>query len=227
MKRSGTADLPLHGGRVPPWLASSDDGVGDCHRRTGHPELWAIRISDPIERSVLVPGLWSRDGNGLALLRYYNFGARGAKARNKSAFLGTWFDGLRRPWPALRSYTGRVARVFAKDWARWRCLGTYEPIDGADRQQRSCGRLSTLSAFFRHHSVGRMGCRPTGNESRLATWPGDITGTRPACAISYLRRIPPSWASHRARYLNLVDVRAQRRLRVPCSLLRRSRSRVP
>lgn len=57
----------------------SDDRVGHCHRRTGHPQLWTIQISDPVERSVLVPGLWSRDGNGLALLGYYNFGAGALK----------------------------------------------------------------------------------------------------------------------------------------------------
>jgi AraC-like DNA-binding protein len=28
MKRSGTADLPLHGGRVPPWLASRMTELG-------------------------------------------------------------------------------------------------------------------------------------------------------------------------------------------------------
>jgi len=28
MRRSGTADLPLHGGRVPPWLASRMTELG-------------------------------------------------------------------------------------------------------------------------------------------------------------------------------------------------------
>src|SRR5687768_9544794 len=30
MRRSGTADLPLHGGRVPPWLANRMTELGAC-----------------------------------------------------------------------------------------------------------------------------------------------------------------------------------------------------
>jgi len=31
------------------------------------------RVSEPFERSVLVSGLWLRDGHGLALFRHYDF----------------------------------------------------------------------------------------------------------------------------------------------------------
>src|SRR5438270_10994538 len=51
MKRSGTADLPLHGGRVPPWLAERMTTLGTAivesvlyHHGTG--ELLS-RLSDP------------------------------------------------------------------------------------------------------------------------------------------------------------------------------------
>ncbi len=51
MKRSGTADLPLHGGRVPAWLAERMTRLGTaiaesvlCHY--GAPELLS-RLSDP------------------------------------------------------------------------------------------------------------------------------------------------------------------------------------
>src|SRR5687767_12938204 len=51
MQRSGTADLPLHGGRVPPWLAARmqtlgtaiAEGVIQAHGRSG----LLSRLSDP------------------------------------------------------------------------------------------------------------------------------------------------------------------------------------
>ncbi len=51
MKRSGTADLPLHGGRVPPWLAERMTKLGTAISETvlhhyGRPELLS-RLSDP------------------------------------------------------------------------------------------------------------------------------------------------------------------------------------
>ena len=51
MKRSGFADLPLHGGRVPPWLAERMERMGlaisECIvREYGAAELLS-RLSDP------------------------------------------------------------------------------------------------------------------------------------------------------------------------------------
>lgn len=51
VKRSGTADLPLHGGRVPPWLAARTEAMGgaiaECVvHHYGRPALLA-RLSDP------------------------------------------------------------------------------------------------------------------------------------------------------------------------------------
>src|ERR1700757_1604518 len=51
MKRSGTADLPLHGGRVPAWLAERMTKLGTAISETvlhhyGRPELLS-RLSDP------------------------------------------------------------------------------------------------------------------------------------------------------------------------------------
>ena len=51
MKRSGVADLPLHGGRVPPWLASRMEALGTAISEAvlihhGRPGLLA-RLSDP------------------------------------------------------------------------------------------------------------------------------------------------------------------------------------
>src|SRR5712672_3326857 len=51
MKRSGVADLPLHGGRVPPWLAERMTMLGAAISESvlyhyGTPELLS-RLSDP------------------------------------------------------------------------------------------------------------------------------------------------------------------------------------
>src|SRR3954454_12179140 len=51
MKRSGSADLPLHGGRVPPWLVERMTKLGTAIAESvlyhyGAPELLA-RLSDP------------------------------------------------------------------------------------------------------------------------------------------------------------------------------------
>lgn len=51
MKRSGVADLPLHGGRVPPWLATRMTALGTAIAESiilhyGHNEL-LTRLSDP------------------------------------------------------------------------------------------------------------------------------------------------------------------------------------
>src|SRR5579883_2227381 len=51
MRRSGTADLPLHGGRVPAWLAERMTKLGTAIsemvvREYGRPELLS-RLSDP------------------------------------------------------------------------------------------------------------------------------------------------------------------------------------
>jgi hypothetical protein len=51
MKRSGTADLPLHRGRVPPWLAERMTRLGTAIvesvlRHCGHSELLS-RLADP------------------------------------------------------------------------------------------------------------------------------------------------------------------------------------
>ena len=51
MKRSGTADLPLHGGRVPPWLAERMTLIGtaisECVIQSYGPSEFLTRLSDP------------------------------------------------------------------------------------------------------------------------------------------------------------------------------------
>src|SRR5258708_9467241 len=51
MRRSGTADLPVHGGRVPPWLASRMTELGTAIAeqiiRHDGPSGFLTRLSDP------------------------------------------------------------------------------------------------------------------------------------------------------------------------------------
>lgn len=51
MKRSGTADLPLHGGRVPAWLAERmtmlGTAISECVIETYGPSEYLTRLSDP------------------------------------------------------------------------------------------------------------------------------------------------------------------------------------
>ena len=47
MKRSGFVDLPLHGGRVPEWLADRMAKLGSVIDHYGVPEFLS-RLSDPL-----------------------------------------------------------------------------------------------------------------------------------------------------------------------------------
>ena len=61
MKRSGTADLPLHGGRVPTWLAERMTRLGTAIVESvlyhyGHSELLS-RLADPFWFQALGAGI--------------------------------------------------------------------------------------------------------------------------------------------------------------------------
>ena len=49
MKRSGSADLPLHNGYVPEWLYERMAKLGFCHYRSHHYGIWKERIFKPYE----------------------------------------------------------------------------------------------------------------------------------------------------------------------------------
>ena len=55
MKRSGVADLPLHGGRVPAWLAERMVRLGTAISECGCITM-ALRNFSPPQRSLLVSG---------------------------------------------------------------------------------------------------------------------------------------------------------------------------
>ncbi len=84
MKRSGFADLPLHGGRVPPWLAERMEKLGTAIVES-IVHLTGRAISLAAQRSVLVSGARLRDGHGLAFFRHYDFRDRRAETGLESA----------------------------------------------------------------------------------------------------------------------------------------------
>jgi hypothetical protein len=57
VKRSGTADLLLHGGRAHPWLAKRMTDLGTAIAEHLSLEYGASEFSHLLERSVLVPGV--------------------------------------------------------------------------------------------------------------------------------------------------------------------------
>jgi hypothetical protein len=97
VKRSGTADLPLHGGRVPAWLAERMSRVGTAIAETvileyGHSEL-LTRLSDPFWFQALgsVMGMdWHSSGITTSVL-----GALKRGLNPRAAELGIYFCGGR------------------------------------------------------------------------------------------------------------------------------------
>ena len=80
-QRSGSADLPLHGGRVPRWLGERMTRLGRRHLRGDRAGLRPRRAAAPPRPSLLVPVVRRGDGDGLALLRHHHQRHRRAEAR--------------------------------------------------------------------------------------------------------------------------------------------------
>ena len=97
MKRSGVADLPLHGGRVPPWLADRMSRLGAAIveailQSYGRSEFLS-RLSDPFWFQALgsVMGMdWHSSGITTSVL-----GALKRGLSNRSDELGIYFCGGR------------------------------------------------------------------------------------------------------------------------------------
>ncbi len=85
MKRSGFADLPLHGGRVPPWLAERMEKLGTAITEAILQQYGTKEFLSRIKRPVLVSGAGCGDGDGLALFGHHDFGVRRTEARVESA----------------------------------------------------------------------------------------------------------------------------------------------
>ncbi len=88
MKRSGVADLPLHGGRVPPWLAERMTLLGTAISESvlyhyGAPELLS-RLSDPFWFQALgcVMGMdWHSSGITTSVMGALKRGLESSRAR--------------------------------------------------------------------------------------------------------------------------------------------------
>lgn len=93
MTRSGFADLPLHGGRVPAWLAERAAA------------LRAFGAAFAAQRSVLVPGSGQCDGDGLAFFGNHYVCARGLRAGQG------WLGGI----TGTRLMCGILFRRLARD----------------------------------------------------------------------------------------------------------------
>ena len=106
--RSGSADLPLHGGRVPAWLAEPHDAARRGHRRGDRPPLRPRRVAAAPGSSVLVPVVRRGHGHGLAFLRHHHQRDRRAQARSRAAVGRTRHPCLRRPRQAFAQDAGRA-----------------------------------------------------------------------------------------------------------------------
>ena len=184
MKRSGVADLPLHGGRVPAWLATRMVTLGTAIAESvlhhyGRSALLS-RLSDP----VLVPGARLGDGHGLAFLRHHDVGDGRAE------------EGTQPDAPTSSASTSAAAAAGTRATRLTNCArrrsheprrrraGSHQPTDRPHRQQRRRRRLSDLSALVRPDRRRRVGHRAAGNERSEPARPAAITGTRRRSATS-------------------------------------------
>jgi hypothetical protein len=132
MKRSGVADLPLHGGRVPAWLASRMSTLGSAIAESvmlhyGRPALLS-RLSDPFWFQALgsVMGMdWHSSGITTSVmgalkrglnpraheLGVYICGGRGKQSRNTPGELRTIADRINLDGDALVRTSRLTARV--------------------------------------------------------------------------------------------------------------------
>ena len=94
-RRAGSADLPLHGGHVPKWLADRMNSARGGDEPSDCPSLWPGRASPAPLPPFLVPVVWSRHGHGLALLGYHHQRHWGAETRSDAARWRTWRPRLR------------------------------------------------------------------------------------------------------------------------------------
>src|SRR5215475_3261614 len=145
MKRSGIADLPLHRGRVPQWLAERMTRMGtaitEAIVRDYGTAGFLSRLSDPFWFQALgaVMGMdWHSSG-------IYNIGHGRSKARTCGTRKRTRYLCLRRARPVLSKHTAGIAVGCGAWWFRWRRLGSHQQAYGTYRQQCDCRRISDLS----------------------------------------------------------------------------------
>ena len=68
-RRTGSADLPLHGGHVPSWLAARMSRLGAVITEAIIHHYGRDEVAAQAGSPILVSIFWGCDGNGLAFLR--------------------------------------------------------------------------------------------------------------------------------------------------------------
>ena len=141
-RRTGSADLPLHGGRVPAgWPAH---GLARSHRLPGdRPPLRPRRIPAAAFASVLVSVLRRRDGDGLAFLRHHDQRHRRAEARPGAIGTRARYPCLRRPRPAFAPDARRM--LLLGDRVGFDAQGS--PVRAASLRKSTAPRCRTASSF--------------------------------------------------------------------------------
>jgi hypothetical protein len=115
MKRSGTADLPLHGGRVPPWLAERMSQLGtaisECVVHHYGPSEFLTRLSDPFWFQALgcVMGMdWHSSGITTSVLGALKRGLNSRYSELGFCFCGGRGKHSRRTPSELLEFAGRT-----------------------------------------------------------------------------------------------------------------------
>jgi len=135
MKRSGFADLPLHGGRVPAWLADRMTKLGTAISEAiiyhhGVPELLS-RLSDPF---------W-----------FQAFGSVMGMDWHSSGITTSVIGALKR---GLNPRAGELGVFVCGGQPRWRVPCSNQPPHGPHRQQRHRRRVPNIFALFRREHGG-------------------------------------------------------------------------
>src|SRR5215471_2385659 len=94
-RKAGSADLPLHGGHVPKWLADRMTRLGAVISEA-IVHHYGRRAVAPPGASVLVPVFRRRHGHGLAFLWDHDECCRRAEARPRAALERTRHSCMRR-----------------------------------------------------------------------------------------------------------------------------------
>ena len=104
-QRAGSADLPLHSGHVPKWLADRMTRLGTVIARRLS-TITGARVVAPPCPSVLVPVVRRRDGDGLAFLGHHDQRRRCVETRPRAARRRTRHPCVRWPRPHSRRTPG-------------------------------------------------------------------------------------------------------------------------
>ena len=165
-QRAGSADLPLHGGRVPPWLADRMTRLGAviCEaivHHYGRDELLR-RLAHPFwfQSFGAVMGMdWHSSGITTSVIGALKRGLDAARRRARHPC-------LRRARQAFAADAGRAGRDRRARRLRRRGARAREPARRQGRQRRGAGRLRSLPARLHRHRRRQLGRRAAGHERR-------------------------------------------------------------